>query len=1350
MSTGSHRAHVSRGYTYNCDTCHSGAGSTTALHADGKVQVTIPTGGTYSQAGKNAGAFAYGTCATTACHMSTIPTWGTPTSVAGNCQGCHDNDRVNTGLSGVHNNHLNKVTTGGSFKCADCHALVITNTDNRTIANKALHANSVINYSGAKAGGSAKYSTVTKSCSAYCHSNGRGNFVNMTGSKLWTASATVLGCNGCHGRSGTTGAPDNVTNDSHTKHAPTAADCWKCHFKTASKTLPGQLATGTVDHLDATLDARLAKPFSFANTSGAYSGARNCSATYCHGTAATQAWGQVGSTNCNSCHKSKWNGSVVLPDAHKFHVISTSANYNYSQAAANNSSQALGYNFNCATCHASGTAPKTTHINGPLSATSGAAEVYFGYTSALKNGSTTYVPGTVQGGTDNGFSFTNGAGCNTTYCHSNGQAVSGSGSNGLTNPDWATTTGAGTCAQCHGNEGNASTLSGAHNKHINGTIGGAYKCKDCHATTITNADNRTLANKANHVNKMVNYSGQYAGRNKNCSNFYCHSYGTTLSGPFTVKSAPVWTGSVTCYSCHGGDSTTGLLNNMSTGRHKKHMVGQYSYGCAVCHAATVSSVNNTTISNASNHVNEKINVSFSGLAKNGNANAFYTFSTHAPGVTGTVNDTCSNVYCHSNAQTGGQVGTTFRFRNLTGVKRFNQTTTVSLGCSNCHSSSSTTSGPWTLSGEHLNHVSLTINPQIGKALACNDCHANGGTNLNKANHANGIINYSSALGGSSARGNLKLSTGRCSNIYCHSNGQIGAQAVYNNMSTVAWFSGAKFGCNGCHGNAANAASLSAPHNAHINGGAATGGMFNCKDCHASTLNISFGSNTTLNASGNHVNAYRNFSGAMAYKTGYNDVAGTCSTYCHTDGKKGAPAVAVTWSAQTIDCSGCHAAGGIASGSHAKHIADGATCKFCHSGTTTNDTSITGTKHIDGFVNISSAAPSVQYKGKNVTFKAVGTTCNNISCHSAYAVNNSSATWGVAATCDTCHPKAGLSGAHQRHMGALDLTSGSVYYNMTANRTPNQDESLGNQHGFGCANCHPMNASSHINGVIEVDLNRVNVPGVSTLRFLNHSTAGYAMGTTKKCSNMYCHSNASRVEAESNVKSNTSLAWTDKFANYTGISAGANRKERCAQCHLNQPTTGAHAAHAVGNHTNNDGVMLDGNIYNGKSGKLAISNRANTAHGNPNNSTTIGCYICHNGVVTSKANDKNVKCSVCHYIGNSYGATLKGKASIANIGLHVNGARDIQFAPIKVVSKAQIRNESFKFYSGVWQRSSYKNMSTLSFDTAKNALNTSTMWLPGAPMASSCQNIACHNGKTNQWNLSNWNDPNKCMDCHNQL
>jgi predicted CxxxxCH...CXXCH cytochrome family protein len=333
------------------------------------------------------------------------------------------------------------------------------------------------------------------------------------------------------------------------------------------------------------------------------------------------------------------------------------------------------------------------------------------------------------------------------------------------------------------------------------------------------------------------------------------------------------------------------------------------------------------------------------------------------------------------------------------------------------------------------------------------------------------------------------------------------------------------------------------------------------------------------------------------------------------------------------------------------------------------------------------------------------------------------------------------------MGALNLSGPNIYYNMTANRSPNsaQTSETVRKHGFGCANCHPMDSANHLDGGIDVDLNRVNVAGVGRLRFLNASSASYTGGA---CANLYCHSNASRIAGESNVRTNTSLAWTTTFA-----AAGG---DRCAYCHGNQPTTGAHAAHSVGVHTFNDGRhvvqggMIEGNIFNGKVGKVGISSRKNTAHGNAANSTTLSCNICHSTVVATAFNDMNDRCKLCHFSGNTRGALFGRPAAINSLQYHVNGSRDVAFAPVKVKSKAQVRPESFKYYSGVWQRTSYKNMSTLSFDTAKLALNTATMWNYSSPMYSNCSNIACHNGKKVNWNLANFNDPNKCMDCHNQL
>jgi len=1084
-----------------------------------------------------------------------------------------------------------------------------------------------------------------------------------------------IGCGSCHGAANGTGEPNGTVYPdvagSHAVHTPLDT-CTSCHDVGGTG--------GNANHGKGNRNTNPAVVNVAA--SNTWTGT-NCTTASCHanvysptGSVPTPVWGTTGN-GCNACHTISIGATGPATGSHGVHATA-----------------------DCSKCHDSATnnttVPSVNHADGTINVNSG-------YPATAKHAAGNYAAN---------------AKCSTASCHADVYSPTGS----VLTPQWGTT--GNDCSACHTiSIGVTGPATGSHT-----ASGHAVACITCHAVGTTATTAPSFANGHTDGNIDVVNVGYQADVAKHaagsgyssCSNTYCHSYGTTPSGPFKFKTAAVWGNSVNCYTCHGSDSTTGALNNMSTGRHKKHMVGQYTYGCVVCHAATVS--NNTTVSTPANHVNVKINVRFSGVAKTGGAAAFYSISTHAPGVTGAITDSCSNVYCHSNAQTGGQAGTTYRFRNLTGNKRFNQTIAVSLGCSNCHTSSSTTSGPWALSGAHVAHVSVAANPQIGKQLGCSECHANGGTNLNRAKHVDGIINYSSALGGSSARGNLKLSTGRCNTVYCHSNGQ----GLFNNMSTNNWFSGVNMQCNGCHADAVGAAALSGTHNAHINGGAVSGGTFGCVDCHASTAS----SNIALTATGKHVNAFKDFSGARVTKNSL--VGGTCTNKCHTDGKGGAPAVAVTWTGSAIDCAGCHANGAIGTGNHQSHLTHGGiNCANCHNATSSDSTTITGAAaHIDGTVTLQAGGT---FNSVPVSFTPTGSGCNSISCH-----GGSNATWPGVASCELCHPKAGLSGHHSVHMGALDLTSATVYYNMTANRSPIQNDTV-KTHGFGCANCHPLNTAEHLDGNIDVDMSSKGVTGTSHIRFLNSTTVGKLPTYAGTCANIYCHSNASRVVGELVYK--PAPTWVG--GSFTG--------DRCAACHDNQPRTGAHEAHNVGTHTLNETpAMIAGNIYNGKSGKVGISNRKNSAHGNPDNSTTIGCYICHQATVTSKANDLNTKCVVCHYSGNPYGATLKGNAAINNLKSHVNGSREIQFAAIKVKSKAQVRSESFKFYSGIWQRSSYKNMSTLSYDTAKVALDTATMWHPSTPQDSNCSNIACHNGKLVKWNLANFSDPNKCMDCHNQL
>jgi len=553
-ATGSHPKHMALSGAL-CNQCHSGAISGTsggATHANGSVEVS--NGYTASPVAKHAIGTYTGSCATASCHSNgagtlvPTPNWGA--GMPADCTGCHGTKRTSliaTTLSGRHDRHLNYSTNtslgrGNGFNCVDCHAK--TASGNTTISTAANHGNGFIDYSGLRAGGSARYSTATKQCSnIYCHSNGNPNapvFVSMTGSKVWNGAAS-LGCNGCHGRSNTaTGAPDynnggaaSSTANSHPRHVAGAGitdtrGCANCHAKTVDPSTAGRFKdyTAASYHLNRTPDLIFKN---IGGKSGNWNGS-TCSNTYCHGTVSA-AWGTLTPLTCNSCH----SADVTLPGAHKIHVTTAALASSYTNMSGNVSST-TSYRFSCAACHSP--VKGATHAGGPADV-NGPAQVFFGFTSAsLKGG--VYNYGAASAGTDptGGFSYTAGGGnsgvCNNSYCHSNGQS-----GNGLATVSWNTTVSTGTCLQCHDTKQTGATvtgLSGKHDAHMNPTnspslgLGNGFNCIDCHARTVS--ANNTVSDKSRHVNKFIDYSGiraggstRYSTTTKLCSSIYCHSNG---------------------------------------------------------------------------------------------------------------------------------------------------------------------------------------------------------------------------------------------------------------------------------------------------------------------------------------------------------------------------------------------------------------------------------------------------------------------------------------------------------------------------------------------------------------------------------------------------------------------------------------------------------------------------------------------------------------------------------------------------------------------------------------------------------------------------------------------------------
>jgi predicted CxxxxCH...CXXCH cytochrome family protein len=503
-----------------------------------------------------------------------------------------------------------------------------------------------------------------------------------------------------------------------------------------------------------------------------------------------------------------------------------------------------------------------------------------------------------------------------------------------------------------------------------------------------------------------------------------------------------------------------------------------------------------------------------------------------------------------------------------------------------------------------------------------------------------------------------------------------------------------------------------------------------------------------------VNKFRDYSGANAYRSTY--VGGNCTTYCHSNGNPGTSGdqKTVSWTAGAAitDCKGCHGsqttgANGYFVGQfgepnynnfssatrdsfnahstkHVKAITD---CYTCHNTTVlaTGALAVAGT-HINNSRNVSF---NTAVAGASASYSQLTQRCSNVTCHSNTVVR-----WGQTVTCNSCHPLASLSGAHKRHTGYyISNRAISVYSNLTANKSTGADTdgSGGTQwasYGFGCSVCHPVNNANHGNGTVVLTLN--NEAGGGTIK-TKTTTAGYTgtIGTGNlRCQNVYCHSNGKSV-----------------FGNTSTWRYAYKPADRCGMCHGNGPNGTSHDSHVASLH-NDD-------IYRGySSGKMpaagAVGVRA--GHGDPAQSTTISCYLCHNGTTTVARNKYNSACSnaACHGNATGQNADATGATYITSLASHVNGSVEVQFANVVVKSKAQVRDASFIRYTGGvngWKRNGTYKTGTLAYDYAKNSLTSGTF----NSGTGSCNNVACHPAAAVNW-TTDYGKAANCVICHDGL
>jgi len=1139
------------------------------------------------------------------------------------------------------------------------------------------------------------YANANKCSSVYCHgggsvANGKPPLTGGTNPNPKWDDIGQAGCGSCHGATNAS----TGTLGSHVKHASSSAGynqaCDLCHPAIDMSHVQGSvrwLISPTVNRGgSATYKSVPSGTIGYSGELAPSASYGTCTNVSCHsdgrgGPPRLDAqWGSsTFNTDCSGCHRGNSTSAAAMNSGmHTQHI---------NQLAVN------GVLFGCAECHA-----KTVNADRVISTRANHTTGLINYSGARAGRNATT--------------------CNTAYCHTNGKGVAGMVVN------WATGPAINNCIGCHGASGTpgftslygepnyisgaaGSALANSHQRHV---ADGFVSCFYCHGTTVSSTG---VLTGANHLDRNIMVAvGQPVTRNfvynsalneKSCAAVTCHGTGAPTFKWGQALAAD-------CTGCHGG---VGLTTGYHPAHNNQLAVNGENYGCVECHSQVVAS--NTSFSNRALHGNLQVNYSGARAGKNKTACAAAYCHSDGKGLPGTaVNWTVAGTTI-SNCKGCHGVATTAGFTSVYGEPNYVSAGTSAVR-SNSHKQHVGTSGASTCVYCHSETVISTGALKPGKHID---------RSINVLNNGTKVFTY---LSGEKS----------CSAISCH-----------GNATKYFWGAAESADCTGCHGGNTTSGSPIATnmHDEHISQVALNGTSYGCIECHALTVS----SDRTVANQDFHGNTIANYSGAKAGK----NVASCNTAYCHSDGKGTAGRV-VNWiTGPTIGCNGCHgtsttngapdyASAGEAvykSNSHQAHVnplQGNVACATCHFQTVnTAGTMILATgRHLDKAYdvnfNTAIAGGSASYASR---------TCSNIVCH-----GTATPKWGgsAGAGCTGCHPN--LSATHAKHIGDLFTGGFATFYAYTSN----QSLVGGTVNRFGCATCHPTDLSKHRNSQVDIDL-RGNKPGAGRLTQLNNLNNDVNPGYNRiaannfVCLTVYCHSNG-KSQAGNLVSGDYQVTpnW------YGGVFP--TLPDRCGSCHGNPPTyagqshytaqsqmgangtgTPTETGHMVGIHFNNTYVG------NNQTGYLGYSSSGNKSHGNPNVSTTIGCYICHSGIVSSTQLDtytlqaqatSTFRCATCH-TGTT--RTKLQTGLIVGAKWHVNGQKDVLFPNISFKTKAQLANQANALD---WSRPNGYKVNQDSYDTCN--LGTST-WNAGTK---TCM-TACH---VSQPGIV-WGQTLHCSSCH---
>jgi predicted CxxxxCH...CXXCH cytochrome family protein len=358
---------------------------------------------------------------------------------------------------------------------------------------------------------------------------------------------------------------------------------------------------------------------------------------------------------------------------------------------------------------------------------------------------------------------------------------------------------------------------------------------------------------------------------------------------------------------------------------------------------------------------------------------------------------------------------------------------------------------------------------------------------------------------------------------------------------------------------------------------------------------------------------------------------------------------------------------------------------------------------------------------------------------------------VDATCGACHSVPPPTGAHLVHFGDTsspplatygDLQTLADYYPVGAP-----------YYMFGCGNCHPMDGTKHLDGVVEVELYDAAAPSGS-LKARNPSAAAYGGQpglSSGSCSNVYCHSTGQETPG---VYALTPV-WD------SGTSLG------CNGCHDNPPR---YPSGGPGTSTANGHLAMDNDGYEwGHFAGLPGTEHGSSQHGGawgPNiDASPITCQTCHYETVDPTntgpsqfyyldttgnydlGGNLHYACGICHTGAAGEPATASGKVLPLR---HVNGERDVRFDPRTIIDRpiswlpAAPNTPTRPIWLTRWQ------INTAPPPDAVYDGSTVSMHLGSAdydPTSKTCTNVSCHLAQT----VVTWGAPfdisGSCVACH---